>query len=405
MKKNTAVMICVFIAMTFCLGNNTIENKPEKIFRNIYIEGVDVGGLNSEECRAILNKTYPIDDIVLKYNKKSWTIKSSDINLKYDIEDALNQAIDYTRKNKKLENLKRKTNLLLNNKYVIKLKADYDDDKLNNIIDDISKDVNREVANATLAIENDGTLKKIPSKNGKQLQKEKLKKEILKMVEDKKIKALNLPIKTVIPNLKTSDVNSVDSILGQFSTSFNNETSRGNNIHVAGESSGDIILMPNETYSYNNATGPRVLSRGYKYAPVIVGGRYINGEGGGVCQVSTTIYNAALLAGLEIIEVHNHTYLSHYVSGGRDATVAYGYHDLKFKNPYSHPIYIKNIVGNGAITTKIYGCKKDLQKIYIKTDQEYKKDKIIIKTYRVYLNQCNDKIKEELISTNKYNKR
>ena len=163
--------------------------------------------------------------------------------------------------------------------------------------------------------------------------------------------------------------------------------------------------MPQEIYSYNKATGPRVLSKGYKYAPVIIGGKYRNGEGGGVCQVSTTIYNAALLAGLEIVEVHNHTYISHYVSGGRDATVAYGYYDLKFKNPYSHPIYIKNIVGDGAITTKIYGCKDDMQRIYVRTEYEYKKQKRIVKTYRVYLDQNNQKIKEELISTNKYDQK
>ena len=230
----------------------------------------------------------------------------------------------------------------------------------------------------------------------------KIKKEIDDIIKNKNIMDLNLPVKTTIPKLKTEDVESVNSILGQFSTAFNNETSRGSNIHVAGESSSDIIIMPQETYSYNNATGPRVLSKGYKYAPVIVGGKYINGEGGGVCQVSTTIYNAALLAGLEIVEVHNHTYLSHYVSGGRDATVAYGYYDLKFKNPYSHPIYIKNIVGKGSITSKIYGCRDDAQRIYVRTEHEYKKDKIIIKTYRVYLDKENKKIKEELISTNKY---
>ena len=90
---------------------------------------------------------------------------------------------------------------------------------------------------------------------------------------------------------------------------------------------------------------------------------------------------------------------------GRDATVAYGYYDLKFKNPYSHPIYIKNIVGDGAITTKIYGCKDDIKRIYVRTEYEYKKQKIIVKTYRVYLDQNNQKIKEELISTNKYDQK
>ena len=160
--------------------------------------------------------------------------------------------------------------------------------------------------------------------------------------------------------------------------------------------------MPGDVFSYNKATGARTWSNGYKTAKVIVDGKYVNGEGGGVCQVSTTIYNAALMSGLDIQEVHNHTFPSHYVSKGRDSAVSYGYIDLKFKNNLAHPIYIKNIVSNGIITSKIYGCNKDKEKIYIRTQENREKEKIIVKTYRVFLGEENTKIREELISENKY---
>ena len=402
MYKKIISVIFTFIILTCCLGNTIIKNKEEKIYKNVYIENINMESMTEKQCIDILNEAYPLEDINLKYNSKVWTIHPSDIDFRYKVKEATNKALSYTRTAKKLENLKRKSKLILNERHHIALEATYDKDKLDVIIDCIAQQIDREALSATLAIENDGSFKRLPSKDGKELQKDEIKKEIDDIIKNKNIMDLNLPVKTTIPKLKTEDVESVNSILGQFSTAFNNETSRGSNIHVAGESSSDIIIMPQETYSYNNATGPRVLSKGYKYAPVIVGGKYINGEGGGVCQVSTTIYNAALLAGLEIVEVHNHTYLSHYVSGGRDATVAYGYYDLKFKNPYSHPIYIKNIVSKGSITSKIYGCRDDAQRIYERTEHEYKKDKIIIKTYRVYLDKENKKIKEELISTNKY---
>ena len=155
-------------------------------------------------------------------------------------------------------------------------------------------------------------------------------------------------------------------------------------------------------FSYNKATGARNWVNGYKSAKVIIGGKYVNGEGGGVCQVSTTIYNAALLSGMRIEEVHNHTMPSRYVPRGRDAAVSYGYTDFKFKNPYSHPIYIKNIVSNGAITSKIYGCSQDREKLYIKTEEKIEKTNITVKTYRVYLDEENNKIREELIATSKY---
>ncbi len=405
MHKKIISVIFIFIIMTCCLGNNTTKNKEEKIYRNIYIDNINMGGVTQKQCIDILNKAYPLENINLKYGSNRWTIQPTDIDFKYKVKEATDRAFEYTRTEKTTENLKRKAKLTLNERHYITLEVDYNQEKLDVIIDCISQQIDREFVNATLAIENDGSLKKLPSKDGKQVKKEEVKKEIDEILRNKNIMDLNLPVKTTMPTLKTEDVESVNAVLGQFSTAFNNESSRGSNIHIAGESSGDIILMPNEIYSYNKATGPRVLSNGYKYAPVIIGGKYVNGEGGGVCQVSSTIYNAALLSGLEIVEVHNHTYLSHYISGGRDATVAYGYYDLKFRNPYSHPIYVKNIVGNGAITTKIYGCKDDSQRIYVRTEHEYKKEKIIIKTYRVYLDKNNKKIKEELISTNKYDKK
>ena len=406
MYKRIISVILIFIIMICCLGNNKANNnKQEKIYKNIYIEDIDMSNMTKKECIDILKEAYPLEDINLKYEGKTWTIHPKDIDFRYKIEEATDIAMKYTKTDKRLENLKRKSKLILNERHHIPLDEEYDKEKLSAVIDCISNQIDREYVNATLAIEKDGTFKRLPSKEGKKVQKDELQKEIDELIQNKNITDLNIPVKTTLPTLNSDDVQSVNSILGQFSTAFNNHTSRGSNIHTAGESSGDIILMPQEIYSYNKATGPRVLSKGYKYAPVIIGGKYRNGEGGGVCQVSTTIYNAALLAGLEIVEVHNHTYISHYVSGGRDATVAYGYYDLKFKNPYSHPIYIKNIVGDGAITTKIYGCKDDIKRIYVRTEHEYKKDKIIIKTYRVYLDQNNQKIKEELISTNKYDQK
>ena len=137
--------------------------------------------------------------------------------------------------------------------------------------------------------------------------------------------------------------------------------------------------MPGETFSYNKTTGARNWVNGYKSAPVIVGGKVVNGEGGGVCQVSTTIYNAALMSGLIIDEVHNHSLPSRYAPRGRDATVSYGYTDLKFSNPFNHPIYIKNIVGKGAITSKI-----------------------TVKTYRLYLDEENNIMRKELVNTSIY---
>ena len=123
--------------------------------------------------------------------------------------------------------------------------------------------------------------------------------------------------------------------------------------------------MPGEVFSYNTQTGKRTKANGYKDAPVIVNGKLENDVGGGVCQVSSTIFNSALYSGLDITSRQNHSLKSSYVSIGRDAMVSDGGSDLRFKNPYSHPIYIKNVVSDGVITSRIYGNVSDKKNITI----------------------------------------
>ncbi|MBP3931383.1 MAG: VanW family protein, partial [Peptostreptococcaceae bacterium] len=90
---------------------------------------------------------------------------------------------------------------------------------------------------------------------------------------------------------------------------------------------------------------------------------------------------------------------------GRDATVSYGYTDFKFKNPLAHPVYIKNITNNGIITSKIYGCSQDRERLYITTKAKYNKDKLIVDTHRVYLDEEGNTIRDELVNKSTYTRK
>ncbi len=126
--------------------------------------------------------------------------------------------------------------------------------------------------------------------------------------------------------------------------------------------------------------------------------------GGGVCQVSTTLYNSVLISGLQLTSITNHSLLSSYVPIGRDATVSDGGTDFRFKNPYSHPVYIKNVVGNGTVTSRIYGNESDKKNIDIKVDT-FKEDGLdAAKTYRLYKDSNGNVIKEEYIDKSVYKK-
>ena len=396
----------IYLSIIIIIALSTVGIAPadnnKKIHKNITIENISVGKLTKEEAVNILEKTYPLDNFNINYNNESWTIKPEDIELSFHIEERVDEALNYTRSKSIWNNIKRKGKLNINKPYNIKIKATYNEVKLSKQLEKIYEKVNVEAVDATFYVEPSGEIKRSESKEGRDVDISKLKDDIYNMINKKKIKDINLPVLTLYPKTSTKQVKSINSILGQFSTSFNDSTSRGSNIHVAGESTSDVLLMPGETFSYNKKTGARNWVNGYQSAPIIVGGRVVNGEGGGVCQVSTTIYNAALLSGLTIDEVHNHSLPSRYAPRGRDATVSYGYTDLKFTNPYTHPVYIKNIVGNGAITSKIYGCSLDRERIVIRMEEEYLKDKITVKTYRLYLDEENNVMRRELVNTSIY---
>ena len=399
---NKFIYLSIIIIIAFSTVGIAPVYKDKKIHKNITIESISVGKLTKEEAVNILEKTYPLDNFNITYNNESWTIKPEDIELSFHIEERVDEALNYTRSKSIWNNIKRKGKLNINKPYNIKIKATYNEVKLSKQLEKIYEKVNVEAVDATFYVEPSGEIKRSESKEGRDVDISKLKDDIYNMINKKKIKDINLPVLTLYPKTSTKQVKSINSILGQFSTSFNDSTSRGSNIHVAGESTSDVLLMPGETFSYNKKTGARNWVNGYQSAPIIVGGKVVNGEGGGVCQVSTTIYNAALLSGLTIDEVHNHSLPSRYAPRGRDATVSYGYTDLKFTNPYTHPVYIKNIVGNGAITSKIYGCNLDRERIVIRMEEEYLKDKITVKTYRLYLDEENNVMRRELVNTSIY---
>lgn len=399
---NKFIYLSIIIIIAFSTVGIAPADKDKKIHKNITIENISVGKLTKEEAVNMLKKTYPLDNFNINYNNESWTIKPEDIELNFHIEERVDEALNYTRSKSIWNNIKRKGKLNINKPYNIKIKATYNEVKLSKQLEKIYEKVNVEAVDATFYVEPSGEIKRSESKEGRDVDISKLKDDIYNMINKKKIKDINLPVLTLYPKTSTKQVKSINSILGQFSTSFNDSTSRGSNIHVAGESTSDVLLMPGETFSYNKKTGARNWVNGYQSAPIIVGGKVVNGEGGGVCQVSTTIYNAALLSGLTIDEVHNHSLPSRYAPRGRDATVSYGYTDLKFTNPYTHPVYIKNIVGNGAITSKIYGCNLDRERIVIRMEEEYLKDKITVKTYRLYLDEENNVMRRELVNTSIY---
>jgi len=162
-------------------------------------------------------------------------------------------------------------------------------------------------------------------------------------------------VRTSIPSrYRSEDLEKLDSI-GSYSTSIYGSQQRSSNIQLAVAALDNTIVWPDQEFSFNETVGPRTPERGYLPAPVILMGASNFDYGGGVCQVSSTVYNAALAAQLEIVERHPHSKPIHYVPIGRDAAVAYGGYDLRFRNQTGSPIIIKSKVSQGRVWVSILG--------------------------------------------------
>jgi vancomycin resistance protein YoaR len=150
----------------------------------------------------------------------------------------------------------------------------------------------------------------------------------------------------------------VGHVLGRFSTYFDvADTGRQHNIRIAAHLLQGVVVPAGGGFSFNDAIGPRTLERGFRSAPEIVNQELVAGIGGGVCQVSSTLYNAALLSGAEITKRQNHSRPLGYVPPGRDAAVYYGAIDLQFLNPHGFPIVIFTEVVENRLTIVIRGSR------------------------------------------------
>ena len=170
-----------------------------------------------------------------------------------------------------------------------------------------------------------------------------------------------IALKTVYPKVTTNMLGreAFPNLLGSFSTNYAANANRTTNLKLAAKKINGTVLLPGETFSYNKVVGERTIAAGYKDAKIYVDGEVVDGLGGGICQISTTLFNAALYANLEIVELHNHQFVPSYVGAGRDATVVYGSKDFQFKNNRKYAIKIECSVSGGVANFKIYGVKEN----------------------------------------------
>ncbi|WP_304340657.1 VanW family protein [Metaclostridioides mangenotii] len=367
-----------------------------KIAKNIFIQGVEVSNMTQDQALKTVKDKYKPRNLNLEYDKKNYKIHAKDINLKYDIDGAVKEAYNMTKKDSYFGNVKKYFGLLFN-KEDINIKTSFDEAKLSTKVSEIANDINIKMENAAVVI--DGGINYKDAITGKEFDVAVNKEAIYEKINKKDTKLLHIKVNLKKPEITLDQVKKVDAVLAQYSTNYGTSSyGRAYNVGLSARKTSDVLLMPGEEFSYNGMTGPSNRANGYKNAPVIVYGKLQQAPGGGVCQTSSTIYNTALFAGMQITEVTNHSAASSYVPRGRDATVSDGGLNLRFKNPYKHPVFVKNSANGSVITSTIYGNSSDKQNIGI--DVRYSSGKY--STYRYYKDDSGNVTKSEHISDSKY---
>ena len=167
---------------------------------------------------------------------------------------------------------------------------------------------------------------------------------------------------------ETFQANLFRDVLGEYTTNVSGSAGRRSNVKLAGEYCNGVILMPGDVFDYNQVVGQRTAARGFNEAGAYVNGESVQEVGGGVCQTSSTLYAACLLANLEIVDRTNHSYPSAYIPMGWDATVSWGGPEFRFANNKDYPIKVVSTYSGNQLTMRIYGTKQDDITVKITTE-------------------------------------
>ncbi|TGA96578.1 hypothetical protein E4665_14880 [Sporolactobacillus shoreae] len=224
--------------------------------------------------------------------------------------------------------------------------------KYQQLIHHLEQKVNQAPINAGL--DDQGRI--IPEKNGRKLSKMGFKDQFNRYFFGHGPVRIEIPLVETYPKVDSELLAHIRvQKIGQYVTFFNaGNESRSHNILLAAQAIDNHVVFPNEVFSFNQVVGQRTTQKGYRTARIIVRGEYSEGVGGGICQVSSTLYNAADRAGLSIVQRYSHSKRVAYVPPGRDATVSWYGPDFRFQNTYNQPILIRAKKYGGSIAFSIY---------------------------------------------------
>ena len=340
-----------------------ILEPDEKIHANIYIGGVDVGGMTAAEASAALADALqkPFDASSIRFLSGTDAVQTrpfSDFAIRLDLDDAVVRAYQYTREGD-ADTLKTRANDLKKNPLRLEPGCEYNAAAISGTFAAMDEAVARAAIEPKLQIGDNG-IEVLPGQTGQRLD--------MDATFDAFVEALNayrgeggvmditLTMKEDAPAFTEAELQKATSLLGSWTTNVAaGDPNRTENVRVSAANVHNTCLLPGEVFSTNECFGETTTANGYKPGGAYENGKIVVSIGGGVCQTSSTLYRALLEAELHIVTRTNHSMPVGYMAMGFDATLAGTYIDMKFKNSTEYPVLLETIMTGARLTVNVYG--------------------------------------------------
>ncbi len=353
------ICILAIVAVVFYFANGSPQDR-DKILEGVTIGGVEVGGMTEKEAEGA------VADYVAGLMGREVTIAVADakiaataqeLGFSSDAKETVHEACQLGKSGNFFSRFQAKSEAEAGEKKFA-LENQVDDAALQAYIESNCAQFNVKAKNSKLKRVK-GKFKATKSRNGVEVQTEETVKAIRQaLLEGTGTEPLEVAasVEVTEPKYTQEQVAKCKDLLGEYSTSYSSSgPSRANNVKIAAGRINGTIIYPEKTFSVNKTIKDRTSENGYQSAPEYASGKVVSGIGGGVCQVSTTLYNAVINAELKVVERSPHSMVVAYVDVSRDAAISGNTKDLKFKNNTDVPVYIEASADGGTLSFKIYG--------------------------------------------------
>lgn len=371
-------VLCVTFAFVYRFRSAlpVYQAKAEAVFRDtfaqgIFVDNVDISGMTRAQAeRALAESTSSTASplrLSVRVDDAMYVITENQLPFERNIAAVLDTAYAIGRQG--IKSVIGSGNTLLDYRYehlmftqshpaYFYTTVTYDRARLRGIVAEIESVVNREAKDAMLASFDFSTrsFTFTEAQEGRKLDSEQLYNRLIDALECRDYNGtIFMETAKTLPNVTKTELMNNFCLVSKYYTTTTSNTNRNINIDLACQAVSGTVVMPGETFSFNQATGERTYEKGYREAAAIQGGTTVDEIGGGVCQVSSTLFNAAAMANLTILDRYPHAWPSSYVDKGRDATVNWPNLDFRFRNDGDMPVFLVTYYSNRTCTAEIYG--------------------------------------------------